>query len=136
MDRFEKRSPGVERRPKMQFHPTREQRERVEKLVGFGVNQADIATVIKDKRTGKPISQSTLKRAFPDEIRTGAVAANEKVAVSLFNRATAASEGKGDVAAQIFWLVNRAGWKNPQRHEISGPGGGKIAVSIADATKR
>ena len=56
MDRFEKRSPGVERRPKMQFRPTAEQRERVEKLVGFGVNQADIATVIKDRRTGKPIS--------------------------------------------------------------------------------
>jgi hypothetical protein len=49
---------GAGRKP---FEPTRGDRERVKKLVGFGLRQEEIAQVIVNRKTGKPLSEGTLR---------------------------------------------------------------------------
>jgi hypothetical protein len=42
------------------FTPSAEQRGNVEAMVGFGIPQTDIARLIKNPETGKPIDEKTL----------------------------------------------------------------------------
>lgn len=53
------------------------------------------------------IDVKTLKKHYADELATGATRANAKVAMKLFQLASS-----GNVTAQIFWLKNRAGWRD------------------------
>ena len=101
----------------MQFEPTDEQRRTVKAMSGFGVPQPDIATHIG-------IDPKTLRKWFREELDRGSIEATTKVAQSLFRMAT---EGN-NVAAAIFWMKARAGWREKQQVELSGPDGGPVEV--------
>ena len=87
----------------LQHRPTQAQRTMVEQLSAFGTRQVDIAMVMK-------ITANTLALHYREELNTGMIKANAKVAASLFKIAT--GNGKSAVTAQIFWLKTRAGWKD------------------------
>ena len=99
----------------MQFEPTDEQRRTVKAMSGFGVPQPDIATHIG-------IDPKTLRKWFREELDRGSIEATTKVAQSLFRMAT---EGN-NVAAAIFWMKARAGWREKNNLEITGKDGGAI----------
>jgi hypothetical protein len=77
-------------------------------MSGYGVPQEDIATFFD-------IDAKTLRKHFRNEIDKGSIEAATKVAQSLYRMAT---DG-GSVAAAIFWMTTRAGWreKHPQIDE-------------------
>jgi hypothetical protein len=92
----------------MTFDPTDEQRRTVRAMSGFGVPQPDIALHLG-------IDPKTLRKYFRDDLSRGSIEATTKVAQSLFNMAT-----KGNnVAAAIFWMKARAGWREKQEIQFS-----------------
>lgn len=86
--------------PRPQLKPTDEQRQLVKFLVGTGAKQIEIAQLIGIR------SDKTLRRHFRDEINRGVVEANGKAAQALAKKIN-----EGSVAAIIFWLKCRAGWR-------------------------
>jgi len=80
--------------------PTDEQRKTVKAMVGYGIVQDDIATVIG-------IDPKTMRLHYAAEIAKGAIEANAQVAQSLFQNATK----HRNVTAQIWWTKTRMGWK-------------------------
>jgi hypothetical protein len=99
----------------MTFDPTDEQRRTVKAMSGFGVPQPDIAIHIG-------IDPKTLRTHFREELDRGAIEATTKVAQSLFNMATQGN----NVAAAIFWMKARAGWREKNQVELTGPDGGPM----------
>jgi hypothetical protein len=92
----------------MAFQPTDEQRRTVRAMSGFGVPQPDIALHLG-------IDPKTLRKHFRKDLNRGSIEATTKVAQSLFNMAT-----KGNnVAAAIFWMKARAGWRENQEIQFS-----------------
>lgn len=85
------------------YQPTDEQRRTVRAMAGYGMPQIDIATFLD-------IDAKTLRKHFTRELEMGSIEATTKVAQSLFRMAT---EGK-NVAAAIFWMKARAGWREKQ----------------------
>lgn len=81
--------------------PTEEQRKTVEAMCGYGIPEVDIARVLD-------IDPKTLRKHYRRELDTAFVHANARVAQSLFNQATTGN----NVAAAIFWLKVRAGWRD------------------------
>ena len=116
---------GCGRRP---YAPTDEQRRTVRAMAGYGVPQEEIARVVR-------CSPPTLRRAFRAELDTAVTEANARVAQCLYQQATT----PGNIAASIFWLKARAGWREKHSLELGGPGGtplpaAQIQVVITDAT--
>ena len=113
-------------KPNPPYEPTPETRAQVEALTGFGIRQDEICKFLG-------ITKPTLHKYFRKEIDTSVVKANAAVARSLHKQAT-----EGNVAAAIFWLKSRAGWREKHEVEVSGPGGGPIqtldATKLSDAT--
>ena len=99
--------------------PTPEQRKIVKAMVGYGVLQNDIATVIG-------IDPKTLRLHYADEIAKGGIEANAQVAQSLFKAATR----DGNMTAAIWWTKIRMGWKETALMQHSGPDGGPILNKI------
>jgi hypothetical protein len=87
------------------FEPTPDQRRTVKTMAGFGIPQEDIAKFLG-------IDDKTLRKHFREELDRGVTEANAKVAQSLFQMAT---QGK-NVAAAIFWMKARGGWR--EKHEV------------------
>jgi hypothetical protein len=87
----------------VKFQPTDEQRRTVRAMAGYGMPHDDIATFLD-------IDAKTLRKYFTRELELGSIEATTKVAQSLFRMAT---EGK-NVAAAIFWMKARAGWREKQ----------------------
>lgn len=94
------------------FTPTDDQRRLVRALSGFGVPHDDIGRIVK-------CSPPTLRKRFRDELDLGTAEANAKVAQTLYQQATT----PGNVAATIFWLKARAGWREKQVLEVTGKDG-------------
>lgn len=103
------RAPGGGRK---RFKPDEKQRLTVSIMAACGMPHAEIARQIINPDTGLPISEPTLRSAFRDDLAAGKSRANALVAQSLFKKAT--GEGKGAVAAAIFWLKTQARWKEPR----------------------
>jgi hypothetical protein len=93
------------------YQPTDEQRRMVKVMSGFGIPQPDIAAQIG-------IDAKTLRKHFREELDRGMTEANMRVAQSLFNMATTG----GSVAAAIFWMKARSGWR--EKHEVEHTGDG------------
>ena len=93
--------------------PTAEARSSVAALASFGVTSNAIAAHLG-------ISQPTLRKYYRPELDTGAVAANAKVAGTLYKLATS-----GNVTAAIFWLKCRARW-----HEKDAGDGAKLSPVV------
>ncbi|MEF2073497.1 hypothetical protein [Consotaella aegiceratis] len=86
-------------------------------MAGYGVPETDIARVVG-------IDPKTLRKHCRDELETGHVKANSRVAESLYKKAI--GNGAGSVTAAIFWMKTRAGWKETSVHQHSGADGGPI----------
>lgn len=99
------------------YEPTEEARAQVEALAGYGIRQDEIARFLD-------IDPKTLRKHYRDELDNAEVRANAEVARSLHMQAT---DG-GNVSAAIFWLKARAGWREKQEVELSGPGGGPVVT--------
>lgn len=125
------------------FEPTDEQRRQVEAFAAFGIPQEDMALLILNPETGRPIDLKTLRAAFRVELDTGMSKANAKVAESLFAQAVGApaqydasgncirAEQPRVVSATIYWTKARMGWKETSVHELAGKDGGPIEVDDA-----
>jgi len=103
--------------------PTPEDRRMVRAFAGFGVPQEDIA-----RHLG--LDSKTLRKHFRNELDRGIVDANAKVAQSLFQMATT---GK-NVAAAIFWMKCRGGWREKQvvEHSLAVISGTSHADELTD----
>lgn len=88
------------------YQPTEEQRRMVKVMSGFGIPQTDIASQVG-------IDTKTLRKHFREELDRGMTEANMRVAQSLFSMATTG----GSVAAAIFWMKARAGWREKHPEE-------------------
>lgn len=86
----------------MAHKPDKKDRARVLTMSAMGIRVSDIATVIG-------VSVPTLRKYYRAELDRGHVEANAKVSQSLFRMAT--NVEKPNVAAAIFWLKCRAGWR-------------------------
>lgn len=86
-------------------------RRQVEAMAGYGVPESDIARVVG-------VDPKTLRKHYREELDTGHVKANAKVAENLFRKAT--GEGREAVIAAILWLKTRAGWKETQDVVVTG----------------
>lgn len=98
--------------------PTEKTRAEVLALAGLGTRHSDIAKHIN-------ISEPTLGKFYRAELDSGAIKANSAVAKTLYNKAI-----NGDSSACMFWLKCRAGWRETDRHEITGAGGAPLLPPI------
>lgn len=96
------------------FRATDEQRRTVRAMAGYGIPQDEIARVVINPATGRPITRKTMARHFGEEIATGATEANMKVAQSLYRQAV-----DGHVTAAIFWCKTRMGWREIPRGAVA-----------------
>src|SRR4028119_401023 len=87
------------------FEATEEQRRTVRAMAGYGVPHDDIATLLE-------VDPKTLRKHFRRELDRGSIEATAKVAQTLFGMATSGQ----NVAAAIFWMKARAGWR--EKHEL------------------
>jgi hypothetical protein len=91
------------------FIPTPAIREKVRRLSGLGVPQDDIAKIVG-------CAPKTLRKHLRAELHLGKAETKAAMAGYLFNAAKA-----GKVAAMIFWLKTRAGWREkPLAHAGNG----------------
>jgi crotonobetainyl-CoA:carnitine CoA-transferase CaiB-like acyl-CoA transferase len=77
-------------------------RRQVEAMSAYGVPEADIARVLG-------IDPKTLRKHYRDELDTGSIKANSRMAENLYRKAM--GDGPQAVTATIFWLKTRAQWK-------------------------
>jgi len=98
--------------------PTEKSRAEVLALAGFGTRHDDIATYIG-------ITKKTLYKNYREELDTGAIKANSAVAKTLYKLAI-----DGDSRSCMFWLKTRAGWRETDRHEITGAEGAPLIPVI------
>ena len=110
------------------FQATDGQRRTVEALAAYGVPEDEIARSVGEHG----IDPKTLRKHFRRELDIGATKANSNVAQTAYQMATS---GKCP-AATIFWLKCRAGWKEINVLQHSGPHGGPIQISNDDLDKR
>jgi len=82
-------------------------------MSGFSAPQPDIAVHLG-------IDPKTLRKHFREELDRGSIEATTKVAQSLFQMATSGN----NVAAAIFWMKARAGWR--EKHDLQHSG--EVAV--------
>lgn len=97
-------------------------RQLIEQLSAFGTPHEAIAKIVG-------ISEPTMRKHYADELELGGHKASAKIANGLFKKAL-----EGDVACMIFWLKTRAGWRETQKLEHSGPDGKPLAAppTLAD----
>ncbi|WP_431266838.1 hypothetical protein [Dankookia sp. P2] len=103
------------RMPQKPFTPTDEQRRLVKAMAGYGVPHDDISLVVK-------CSPPTLRKRFRQELDIATIEANARVAQCLYQQATT----PGNIAATIFWLKARAGWREKHQVEVTGRDGAAL----------
>ena len=101
---------GSGRKP---FLATDVERRQVEAMSGYGVPFEQIAALVRDG-----IDIDTLRKYFSPELVNGKAKANAQVGKGIFQKAMA-----GDTTAQIWWSKCQMGWKETQRHELTGADG-------------
>jgi hypothetical protein len=110
------------------FNPTAEQKKTVEAMSAYGISEDEVARAMGDHG----IDPKTLRKHFRHELDIGATKANSAVAQTAYQMATS---GKCP-AATMFWLKCRAGWKETNVLQHSGPNGGPIQISNDELEKR
>jgi hypothetical protein len=106
------------------FAPTDDQRRTVRAMAGYGVPHDDIALVVR-------CSPPTLRKRFRQELDVATIEANARVAQTLYQQATT----PGNIAATIFWLKARAGWREKQVVEVAGKDGAEAPGITVVITK-
>ena len=95
-----------------QFVPTPEQRGRVKSMAAIGTPHEQIALKIGIR------SAKTLRKHFRHELDLGVTDANNTVGAKLYEMAKSGNH----LAATIFWMKVRAGWRErPAFEPASGP---------------
>ena len=94
-------------------------RRQVEAMAAYGVPEIDIARVIG-------IDPKTLRKHYRDELDTGSIKANSRIAESLYKKAM--GDGPQSVTACIFWLKTRAQWKETMVQEHKGDAGPIVKI--------
>jgi hypothetical protein len=107
------------------FAPTEEQRAIVKLLAGGGVTHDRMRQVIKNQRTGLPISRDTLERAFANELIEGSVELDTISMTGLVQQMK-----QGNMTAIIWYQKNRMGWSDVSKTEVSGPDGKPLVTGI------
>ncbi len=102
--------------------PDAANRRQVEAMAGYGVPEIDIARALR-------IDPKTLRKHYRDELDSGHVKANAKVAENLFRKAT--GDGPQSVTAAIFWMKTRARWKETTVSEVTHEPGDALKVLLA-----
>ena len=110
------------------FDPTPEQKKTVEAMSAYGISEEEVARTIGEHG----IDPKTLRKHFRHALDIGATKANSAVAQTAYQMATS---GKCP-AATMFWLKCRAGWKETNVLQHSGPNGGPIQISNDELDKR
>ncbi len=82
--------------------PVPTSRRQVEAMAAYGIPEVDIAKVLA-------IDPKTLRKHYREELDTGQIKANSRVAESLYRKAL--GDGSQSVTAAIFWLKTRGRWK-------------------------
>jgi hypothetical protein len=119
------------------FEPTADQRNTVKIMAGLAIPEDQICLAIINPQTRKPISTTTLRRAFRQEINTAQIELHTLVGNALINaalgeRPIAGEPIRSDAArmnAMMFYLECRAGWKRGmllQHSNPTGPNGNAI----------
>ena len=101
----------LKKRGRPPFKPTDEQREQVITMSSHGVPHRQQAPLIGCS------SPKTLRKHFRDDLNTGKIQANAKVAGALYQSAL-----DGNVKAQSFWLKTVGGWQETGNVEIVSEG--------------
>lgn len=97
--------------------PTEQTRAMVRGMAGCGSVQEGIACVLG-------ITVDTLVKYYRTDMDRAIVEANAKVAGSLYKNAVTHMS----VSAQVAWLKMRAGWREPNIHELTGRDGEAIML--------
>jgi len=95
--------------PRKPHEPTEKDRKQITVMAGIGLTHDQIAKVVG-------ISDETLRKYYSQELETAESLMNAQVAQNLFSIAT--SKGTGSVAAAIFWMKTRAGWRETIKADI------------------
>lgn len=90
------------------WEPTAAERRMIEHYVAIGYTQEQIGALI-----GKSVD--SLQRHCREELDTGALKVNAKVAGKLYQKAM-----EGDTASIIFWTKTRLGWTEKSAIEHTG----------------
>lgn len=90
-------------------------------MAGMGIPQPGIASLVINPTTGRGIDEKTLREHFAVELEAGVHKANTRVSQTLFEKAT--GSGPQSVAAAIFWLKCRAGWREKLDVQVDVKGG-------------
>ena len=72
------------------------------------------------------ITRPTLYKYYRAQLDHGADELDSRVAQSLYDKAT--GNGPQSVAAAIFWLKTRRGWREGHSIEVTGPKGGPVTA--------
>jgi hypothetical protein len=94
--------------------PTDKTKLLVKVMIAGGIEQSNVARSLG-------ISRPTLRKHYPDEIKSGGAQANGNVVAALYKNATG-----GNVVAQIWWTKTRMGWKEQTIVENVGKDGRPI----------
>lgn len=96
---------GAKRGPKPGggFKPTAESRTMVEALAMYRVPQDEMALLVINPKTKRPISEVTLRKHFAAEIDSGFAKGRMRIMAASFRSALGTQEAPGNVTAQI-WL--------------------------------
>lgn len=94
--------------------PTDETRHLVSSLVANGLTQEQIAHALR-------ISEPHLRKVYRQELDCGFTDIYAKISHTLVQRAL-----DGEKACMIFWLKTKAGWRETNRNELTGPNGAAI----------
>ena len=109
-------------RPKRgQEHPRADLHDKIKLMAAIGIPHMQIAGVLK-------MSAETLHRCYKENLEYGASEANTVVGGRIFEAAK-----KGESWACSLWAARRMGWKETVAQEISGPNGGPIPLTDAEA---
>lgn len=104
------------------FSPTEQERRQVEALSGYGLPFEQIAVLIREG-----ISIDTLRKHFSRELAVGKAKANAQATKTAFQKMIS-----GDTGMIKYWCATQVGWRETQHHEVTGAGGGPIAVTSMD----
>jgi transposase len=97
--------------------PTDQTKLQAKTLAAVGIRHEDIAAKLG-------ICADTLTKYYRQELDDGRIDANSQIGKSLYEQAK-----NGNTAAMIFWLKTRAGWKETQVQEHTGPEGQPLVIN-------
>lgn len=112
-------------RGRPRYVPTPADRNTVTSMAACGFKHEDIARCLGTEG----IDDKTLRKWFRAELDTAAEKANAAVANKAYQLAVAGNPYQ----MTMFWLKCRAGWRDVQTFEHSGPDGSAIALDVSAA---